>query len=154
VRRCRFRPARAHTVRNEQVDDVLASPLGVITWNQACAAGFTARQIESRRATREWIDVHLGVHRHASAPRNYDQRILAGVLAAGPNRAVSHRAAIVRWGLHGFGARLVELSRPTAVRRPLDGAIVHRMPDLGPYHVDVVGGVPTTSPALSSTPAW
>jgi hypothetical protein len=134
-------------VHNNVIDTIFASQLGIITWAQARSAGLTARQVELRRLTGEWLHVHHGVYRLASAPRTYDQRLLAGVLAAGDGSAVSHRAAIARWGLHGFGARLVEVSRPAALRRPVDSAIVHRMPDLNSSHVEIVRGIPTTMPA-------
>jgi hypothetical protein len=134
-------------VRNNDIDQLLATQLGLITWRQARAAGATPRQVDLCMATGEWVRVHPSVYRHSAAPVSYDQRLLAGVLAAGPGSAVSHRAAIARWGLRSFAARMVEVSRPSGVMRLENDVIVHRMPDLRAHHVEIVNEVPTTSPA-------
>jgi hypothetical protein len=134
-------------VRNHHIDEMLAGQLGLITSRQARAAGLSVRQVELRVLAREWVRVHPNVYRHVAAPQTYEQRLMAAVLAAGPGSAVSHRAAIARRGLRSFGTRLVEVSRSSAVIRPEAGAIVHRMPDLRPHHVELVAGVPTTTPA-------
>ena len=91
--------------------------------------------------------MHNGVYRHAAAPISFDQRLLAAVFAAGPGSGVSHRAAVARWGLYRFGSRLVEISRPSPVRRPMDGVVIHRMPDLRPPFLTTIDGVPITTPA-------
>jgi hypothetical protein len=134
-------------MHNEAVDRVLSSQLGLITWSQARAAGLSPREIHVRTRRREWIGVHPRVYRHGAAPVTYDQRLLAGVLSTGPHSAISHRAAVARWGLHGFVARVVEVSRPSPVRQSEEGVLVHRMPDLRAEHVELVRGVPTTTPA-------
>jgi Protein of unknown function (DUF559) len=134
-------------MNNDEVDQLLASQLGLITWRQARAAGLSPRQVQVRTSARTWIRVHPYVYRHAAAPVTHDQRLLAAVLAVGPGSAASHRAAIARWGLGNFGARLVEVSRPTRIMRPEGQVLVHRMPDLRRHHVDVVRNVPTTTPA-------
>jgi hypothetical protein len=130
-----------------ELDEVFASQLGLITWQQARSAGATARQVELRVVRGDWRRVYGTVYRHAAVPVTYDQRLLAAVLAAGHGSAVSHRAAIARRGLRSFGSRLVEVSRPSRVIHPALQAVVHRMPDLRPHHVELSGGIPTTTPA-------
>ena len=125
----------------------MASQHGVISWHQARTIGLTPGGVRARVGTGEWIGVHSSVYRHAAAPVTFEQRLMAGVLAAGPGSAVSHRAAVARWGLRSFTARLVEVSRPTRVMRLEQDVHVHRMPDLGARHIDLVHGVPTTTPA-------
>src|SRR5262245_19299512 len=132
---------------NHQLDELLASQLGLVTGSQARSAGLTARQVELRVRRADWVRVHGSVYRHAAAPVTHEQRLLAAVLAAGPGSAVSHRAAIARRGLRSFGSRLVEVSRPSGVIRPAVHAVVHRMPDLRPHHFELMGGIPTTTPA-------
>jgi hypothetical protein len=134
-------------MRNTSVDQFMATQHGVISWHQARAIGLTPGGVRARLSSGEWSGVHPSVYRHAAAPVTYEQRLMAGVLAAGPGSAVSHRAAIARWGLRNFTARLVEVSRPTRVMRLEQDVHVHRMPDLDVRHIDLVHGVPTTTPA-------
>jgi very-short-patch-repair endonuclease len=145
----RFGSARVHTlvVHHNPAAAVMARQFGIITWDQAREADMSPRQIEVRRRRGEWITVHNGVYRHASTPASFDQRLLAAVLAAGPGSAVSHRAAVAKWGLYGFGSRLVEISRPSPVRQPLESVMVHRMPDLRRPFLTTLDTVPITTPA-------
>src|SRR3954452_8808609 len=105
---------------------------GHVTFAQARAAGLTARQIRYRVTKDVWIRVHPSVFRDASHPETWHGRLVAAVLAGGEGAGVSHRAGVGLWGVYGFRPFLVEISVPKRGSVHIDGAIVHRTPDLLP----------------------
>ncbi|MGI8595310.1 MAG: type IV toxin-antitoxin system AbiEi family antitoxin domain-containing protein [Solirubrobacteraceae bacterium] len=120
---------------------------GLANFAQARAAGMSSDQVQRRVATGAWERIHIGVYRSAEHPLTWEGLLLAATLALGPGAAASHRAAVGLWGLHGFRASIVEVSRPTPGRVACPGVIVHRAPDLAPAHVCMRRGVPVTRPA-------
>jgi len=125
----------------------MASQHGLVTFAQARAAGMSADQMQRRVATGAWERVHVGVYRSAEHPPTWESRLLAATLALGPGAAASHRAAVGVWGLHGFRALTVEVSRPASGEVAYPSVVVHRAPDLRPAHVCLKRGVPVTRPA-------
>ncbi len=125
----------------------MASQHGVVTSAQARAAGLTTRQVRHSVDTGAWQRVHVGVYRSAAHPPTWESRLLAATLAFGPGAAASHRSAVGLWGLHGFRALTVEVSRPSSGDVNCPGVVAHRAPDLRPAHVRVKRGVPVTGPA-------
>jgi hypothetical protein len=125
----------------------MASQHGLVTFEQARAAGMSADQVQRRVATGAWERVHIGVYRSAEHPRTWEGRLLAATLALGPGAAASHRSAVGLWGLHGFRALTVEISRPSSGDVDCSGVVAHRAPDLRPAHVRIKRGVPVTGPA-------
>jgi very-short-patch-repair endonuclease len=128
------------------VEQLLARQLGLVTRAQALAAGLTSRQLDGARRG-SWVRVHPAVYRHPAFPVTFEQRLLAGVLAAGAGCLVSHRAAVALHGLERFRCDVVEL---TVARRSIarvDGAIVHRHPGLTPSDAAVASGLPVTTPS-------
>ena len=125
----------------------MASQHGLVSFEQARAAGMTARQVHHRVDTGAWNRVHVGVYRSAEHPPTWESRLLAATLALGPGAAASHRSAVGLWGVHGFRASIVEVSRPASGRTRCPGVVAHRAPDLRPAHVRIKRGVPVTGPA-------
>ena len=86
------------------------------------------------------------VLRLVGSPRTPEQRVLAGVLDAGPFAVASHGAAAWLWGLPGFEHPQVEVSQlRVANRRPSTLAVVHRPVLLLPHHVTQVRSITTMS---------
>ncbi len=126
---------------------IARSQLAVFTLDQALGTGYTLRQVQQRRETGRWIQVHAGVYRVAGAPEWWEQRVLAACLAAGAGAVASHRSAARLWGLDESGRPTVELSVTSVRFHRLNGATVHRSSDLHRSIATKKGGIPVTTPA-------
>jgi len=74
-----------------------------------------------------WLQpLHPGVHLVGAAPPNWHQRLLAAIWAAGPGAVVSHRAALVLWGLDGLRSTPVEITAPHHGNPRPAGTLLHR----------------------------
>lgn len=120
---------------------------GVLSLAQAHSLGATDDQVRRRVEDGVWWRVHDGVFRIGGAPVTYQQELLAGCLAIGPEAAASHRAAAVLHGLLSYSQRPLEVTT-TRLRSPeRDGVIAHRLADLRPRWVTEVDGVAVTTVA-------
>ncbi len=131
----------------QEIDRLFSSQHGLITWDQALAAGLTPRNIDDRFARGAWLRAHRAVYRHAAAPVTRSQRLMAATLALPPGSAVSHRAAAGMWGSRRHGASAVEVSHPTTAWLRLAGVVVHTRPFMHDDHVTRIDGTPVTTPA-------
>lgn len=123
----------------EAVAAVAGRQYGLFTLGQAVAAGLTRRQIEGGARRGRWERVHRAVYRCAGVPVTDEQRLLAAVLAAGPQAVASHRAAAWVWRL--TGDLHLEVTSPRRCRVP--GITAH-----GPASPRAVvrRGIPCTDP--------
>jgi hypothetical protein len=92
----------------------------------------------------------LGVLRVKGSPRTDLQDLMSLVLAGGRNAALSGTTALAHWGVRGFVARPVHLTR----RRDVDdhrvaGATLHEVRYLPQSEVRVLEGIPVVSPSLA-----
>lgn len=126
---------------------VARSQKALFTLEQARDAGYSLREIQHRRETGRWDQVHSGVYRVAGAPASWDQRVLAACLAAGSGAVVSHRSAARLWCIDESGRPHVELTVPAGRYHRLDGVVVHRSTDLGASGITARNGIPVTTPA-------
>jgi len=120
--------------------------MALFTLDQALAAGYSLRQVQHRRESGCWDQVHAGVYRVAGAPSSWDQRLRAACLAAGAGAVASHRSAARLWGLDERGCPAIELSVCAGRYHRLDGVVVHRSSDLGPTSTTRRIGIPVTTP--------
>lgn len=104
---------------------VAAAQHGIVTMQQALAAGMTRNMIEHRTASRRWTSVHPGVYRVAGAPPTWRGDLLAACLAAPGTGVASHRSAALLWGLPGGTDRLVEITCGRWRRAQLPRLVVH-----------------------------
>lgn len=118
---------------------------GLVERSQAIAAGLPARTFD-HLASSYLERCHPGVYRLRGTPPSREQRLLAACLAAGPDAAVSHRAAASSWGLTEGHADLLEIATPRRRWPRLTHVTVHRSTDLRGEHVTRRAGVPTTNP--------
>ncbi|MGI9022004.1 MAG: type IV toxin-antitoxin system AbiEi family antitoxin domain-containing protein [Acidimicrobiales bacterium] len=121
--------------------------MALFTLEQARAAGYSPRQVQYRRETGEWDQVHPSVYCVAGVPDSWERRLLAASLAAGPGAVASHRAAARVWGVVEADCPTVELSVPPGRTHRLEGVVVHRSTDLLPFHVVRKDGLAVTTPA-------
>jgi len=120
--------------------------MALLTLEQARDAGYSLRQVQHRRETGCWEQMHDGVYRVAGVPPSWEQRVLAACLAAGPGAVASHRSAARIWRIDESHRPVVELSVPSGRQPRLDGVIVHRSGDLGPGVSTIRDGIPVTTP--------
>ncbi len=120
--------------------------LGLITRPQALESGLSEATIHRlvRRGT--WEPMQAGVYRVGGAPASEDQTLLGACLGLRPLVAVSHRAAVARWGYRLARAAPLEVSVDRERGIHLDDIQVHRSRDLHPDHVDRLGPLPITTP--------
>ena len=130
-----------------RVAALFARQLGLVTRQQALAAGMTAAQIENRVATGRWVVVRRGVYALAGVPPSADQAVLAATLAAGRDAAASHLTAARLWGMRfPTPVEIHVTTRPGALLR-LDGVRHHRSATLHAHDLARRGPISVTSPA-------
>lgn len=111
------------------IDDLIAGftakQHGLVARWQLVGAGVTDRHIHVRVASGALVTVHVAVYRLRGVPFTQELRWLAGVLAAGPDSWLSHRAA---GSLHGFDLRYPKAEVTIAHEREcdIDGVVAHR----------------------------
>lgn len=118
---------------------------GLLTRTQALAAGLSDAAITRRVATGAWLPLVAGVYALASAPRTWEQQVLAACLAVGG--VASHRTAAALWGFSG--CRPGPLHMTVAYGRTSRCAIarLHRSRTLRPSDITRADGIPVTRPA-------
>jgi len=105
--------------------------------------GWTDREIAWAVRT-GWLQrVQPGVYLHGAAPPTWLQQLRAALAACGPAALVSHRAALMLWGLDGLAGAPVEITVPYNGRPIPSGTIAHRSRRIEP--ASVVNGIPVTS---------
>ena len=115
----------------------------LVTRGQVLELGIDQKSIEHEVEVGRWIHLHPGVYQVDRRPLDWRSRLLAGVLAGGPNAVASHRAALVVWGLDGISSAPLEMTMPYGNLATPGGVIVHRSRrTLGSRVVD---GIPITT---------
>lgn len=120
---------------------------GLVTRQQALAAGLTADQIKSRIGTGRWLLVRRGVYAVAGVPPSREQAVLAAVLAAGHGAIASHLTAGLLWRLPLPAPAAIDVVTGPGPLARLEGVRHHRTGTLHRHDVTVVDGIPVTSPA-------
>jgi hypothetical protein len=117
----------------------------VARW-QVLGLGWTYRMIHRRVSSGEWREVQPGVYLVGGAPSSWYQRLMAGVLAAGPQAAVSQLAAAGVWGFEGIRSGAVDVTSPRWLRRPHGAVDLHESQDLVQADITRYRGIPITTP--------
>ncbi|MDR0343009.1 MAG: type IV toxin-antitoxin system AbiEi family antitoxin domain-containing protein, partial [Nocardiopsaceae bacterium] len=110
----------------EQQRDLLWLQRGVLTRQQALAAGLTSKTIESRLSGGRWQRLHRGVYATFSGEVPRPAQLWAAVLKAGPAAALSHQTAAELHGLLDVPAPLIHVTLPigSTISRP-SRVVVH-----------------------------
>ena len=119
---------------------------GLVTRRQLLELGVSEAVVQRWLATGRLEVVEAGVYRLAGSPRTWEQRLMAAVLAGGPDTAGSHRAAAHLWGLLDGSPPPVEVTVHRTRLPRLRGALVHRSGDLDPGAFSRRCGIPVTNP--------
>jgi hypothetical protein len=92
----------------------------------ADAVGGSDDLIRRRVGEGRWKARQAGVVQTDSREMSWTDRLFAAVLAGGPDTLVSHRAALVVWGMDGVRSAPVEVTVPYSNRPVPQEVIVHR----------------------------
>ena len=131
---------------DEEIGQVAATQLGLITLAQAMALGLDPRAARRRVASGAWKRVQPTVYVLRGSPASADRTLLAATLSLGSLAAVSHRAAAERWGPRRPEPAPLDVSVARERGVHLEGVIVHRSRDLHPDHIIRPGPLPITTP--------
>jgi hypothetical protein len=119
----------------------------LITRRQLLGLGATVRQIETWLSAGVLFRIHHGVYALAGARQDFDFRVLAGLLAAGPQAVVSHRTAAALFGLRRVTCSSIEVTVPGRRAPKVHGLVAHRSDLLLLADCTRIGIVPVTAPA-------
>jgi very-short-patch-repair endonuclease len=121
---------------------------GVVSRSQARELGAKRHHLRRRLESPDWQAMTPRVLLLVGVPRTFRQRCMAATLDAGNGAAVSHESAAALWGLPGFGAGAVDITRAVGLdAHPSPLAALHRTCCLPPTHVRLFQHIPVTSPA-------
>jgi hypothetical protein len=119
---------------------------GLVTGQQALAAGLTAAQIDRRVATGRWLVARRGVYVLAGVPPSQQLAVHAAVLAAGAGALASHATAAAIWQLGFPASDVLHVTTAPDRRITLGGVRHHRTASLASEDRTVRDGIPVTSP--------
>jgi hypothetical protein len=107
---------------------------GVVSWQQALDAGFTAKTIDWRLRSGAWRRLYLGVYATFTGIPARTARLWAAVLRAGPDAVLSHETAAEIHGLTDKPSSKIHISVPATQHpgrhRDFRGIVIHRSRNL------------------------
>ena len=106
------------------VATIAARQHGVVSRAQLARLGLGRGAVEHRIACGRLHPVYRGVYAVGHTALSVNGRWVAGVLAAGPDAALSHRSAAALWGIWRGEQRSTEVTVPSW-RRPRPGLSLH-----------------------------
>jgi len=109
------------------------------------AIGFSADEVAYRLKTGTIYELHRGIYIVGHRALTQHSYWIAAVLAGGPTAALSHRDALVLWGLSDFRRPQIEVTLPGLGSRRRPGIRVHRTRRLEPADVVSRARIPVTS---------
>jgi very-short-patch-repair endonuclease len=132
---------------DSRIAELSSRQLGLLTRAQAQAAGLTDREVYGRVRSGALVIAGRGVYRLAGAPRTWEQRALAAVLAVGGGAVLFGRSAATVWRLDLPSSDEIEVAASRRTRRSDRGSgiAVHWIRTFGPLDRTAVGILPTTS---------
>src|SRR5947207_2935015 len=118
---------------------------GVVARWQLLALGFTRNQIQDRIKARRLHPLHRAVYAVGHQSLRRKSRLMAAVLACGPEAVLSHRAAVALWDLRPAPGGPIDVTAPGRSRHHQKAIRVHSVRQLHGTHRAVVDGIPVTS---------
>lgn len=128
---------------NDIINQIADSQRQLVSRSEILEVGGSDGAIRWSLANGDWITIQSGVYQIDRRPMDWETKLRAAVLAAGPGSAVSHRSAFRLWGLEGITTEIVELTVPYTHGPVPDGVVVHRT--RRSIAVDEVDGIPVTT---------
>ncbi|MDQ4024888.1 MAG: DUF559 domain-containing protein [Actinomycetota bacterium] len=143
------RPDEGRNVQRPPLDREIARLAalqhGVLALRQLVELGLSASAVRNRVAAGRLHRVHRDVFAVGHARLTRDGRLLAAVLACGPQAVLSHRAAAAKWEL-GLAARAwVDVTSPGSRGRRRSGLRVHSAGTLQARDASIIDGIRCTT---------
>jgi very-short-patch-repair endonuclease len=111
---------------SNSIQDIIRAQAGVISRQQACAAGMSSTSIDNKLRSKRWQPLQHAVYAAFSGAPSRDAQLWAVTLRAGPRSALSFRTAAELYGLVSEQTPLVHITVPRNQRtRPIRGAVLH-----------------------------
>ena len=130
---------------DRQIRERLRRQNGFVTRQQLLALGLPAKAVDWRVTSGRYVAVYHGVYAEGVAREDPVGRASAGVLACGPDAALSHGSAASLWG---FAERWTfPLEVTTKGKRTRPGILTHRCRLLTPRDITRHWAIPVTTPA-------
>lgn len=111
---------------DNRIAEVASEQRFLITRDEVFDLGGSDEMVMTRLESGLWTRVHPGVYQIDRRPLDWESRLLAAAFACGPDARVSHRAALVLWGMDGVTYAPLEVTMPFGNLAVPDGVIVHR----------------------------
>ncbi len=120
---------------------------GLVLVDETRRAGVTADGLLHAMRSGSVDRVTGRVLRFPGTPRTLHQRVLAAVLDAAPGAFASGHTAAALWGVSGYRALPVHVTRSRGVTgRRSQLAVLHEVKRMLPHHVTVLDGIPIVRP--------
>ena len=131
--------------REKRIQEMSAEQEYLVTRDDVLDVGGSDGLIKWKISTGSWRRTQVGVYQTDRRPTSWEGELMAAVLAGGPECLVSHRAALVLWGMDGLARAPVEITAPYTHGPLPKGTIVHRTRrEMEPAEVR---GIPVVTPA-------
>lgn len=139
----------AHTrpVPSAEITEFFRRQHGVVSRAQLLDAGMTVGQIRHERASGRLVELHPSVYGLVGHRESWRRRLWAAQLHAGGDSAVGFESAGRLHGLDQVPAGRVVLAVAPGRRHPPRGVRWHRVGDLDPSDICMIGGLPVTTAA-------
>ncbi len=129
--------------RDMRLADVASDQRFLVTRSDVFDLGGSEALITWKLSTGVWTRRQPGVYQVDRRPMDWEDELMAAVLAGGSGCLVSHRAALVLWELDGLSQAPIEITAPYTHGPVPAGTIVHRTRK--PMQEALVRGIPTTT---------
>lgn len=129
--------------RDKRLFDVASDQRFLVTRSDVFKLGRSEALIKWKLSTDMWTRRQPGVYQVDQRPMNWEDKLMAAVLAGGSGCLVSHRAALVLWELDGLSQAPIEITVPYTHGPVPTGTIVHRTRKL--MQEDSICGIPVTT---------
>jgi hypothetical protein len=131
-----------------KLNEILSSQFGAVSREQGRSVKLNAHAMQRRvdSGALRWATDRVAVS--TSAPDSFEQRTTVGLLDGGEGTALSSESALAYFGVSGFAAEPIHLSRTrTSNRDSLPNVVWHHPRYLPEHHVMRVNGLVVTTPA-------
>jgi len=116
----------------------------LVSRGEAFDLGATEKYVKHQVARGRWLQVHPGVYQIDRRPLSWESKLMAAVLACGPDARVSHRAALILWKMDGISSAPIEVTMPFGNLAVPNGVTVHR--SRRPTPPAARSGIPVSGP--------
>lgn len=127
---------KVHAIRR-----IAESQHGVLTRDQAIAAGMSPSALTRALARGDWTRIYPGIYA-TRLDLSFEGRLVAETFRAPGRTWASHRSAAYIWGLDGARDDVVEITTVAGLRA--GKAVIHRVDEVYPSEVRVRSRIPLT----------